>query len=172
MRGSYFYHHAYGSHKINNDDFNFPLSSFSQGRRLELSSVDKSEWETEYTPVRHKLINYTSTAETALFPSVYTTEPFVHTANLTLVVDDRGSKYKLKFGEFFPLKQTEHFQKNMDICRRQKGYHQRQNKCIHYQKVTAICLTMDWTSEGESTLLPETNSSTNFTNNLVSEFSW
>ena len=118
MRGSYFYQHAYGSHKINNDDFVYPLSSFQDGRRLELSSVDPTEWETEYIPVRYDLVNYTSTADTALIPSVYTTEPFVHKANLTMMIDDKGSKYKLDFGEFFVMKQIEHFQKNMDICRR------------------------------------------------------
>lgn len=125
--------------RINDDDFKYPLASFqdTSGRLLqettkvdprghyEFLDEDHDDWIADYNPVRHIIANYTPSEETRFIDSVYTTEPYKHVSNLTIVIEDKGSLYKLDFGDFYVLHQNELYSKRPAFCKEQNGLQKR-----------------------------------------------
>ena len=63
----------------------------AKGRpRYPFEDEDEETWVTNYTPVRHIIANYTPSEEEKFIKSVYSTEPYKHVSNLTIVISDKG----------------------------------------------------------------------------------
>ena len=94
---------------------------------------------------------YPANQNLSMFESVTTLEDKKHFSNIMLsIVNPDGTNTSLISPNFPLLHKAEVFNKNINTCERDGGLNVRRNFCLHYFKISKICLKVDMDALGDS----------------------
>jgi hypothetical protein len=122
-------------------------SSFSARRSLQstfvqnLKATDQKDWVIDYTPV--KFDNTDANQGISVISNIYRLDIKGEKGNLTLKLKENDFDYELLSPPITLLDKKERFSKNQGPCHQTHGETRNRNICVHYYKLSKVCLIVD-----------------------------